>query len=165
MFFLLGSRDGSTNQKRCVEESGSTRENFIAHAVKSRFCYIPSLRQQRQQLLTISLSTMTLSQSSSATPTPAPLDSAWPPAHILETMGTADRASWLGQIQRDRARRLEMDVAGTDLRHRRPRLDLQDDDILEENREPPPEVKPTIDIFPGVSDSPPPFLLAFSRGS
>ncbi|CAG7998022.1 unnamed protein product, partial [Penicillium salamii] len=66
-----------------------------------------------------------------------PLDSAWPPAHIWETMGAADRASWLGQIQRDRARRLEMDVAETDLRHRRPRVDLQ--------------VKPLIDIFPGVS--------------
>lgn len=92
---------------------------------------------------------MTFSQSSSATP--APLDSAWPPAHIWETMGAADRASWLGQIQRDRARRLELDVAETDLRRRRPRVDLQDDDNLEENREPLPEVKPLIDIFPGVS--------------
>ncbi|OKO92884.1 hypothetical protein PENSUB_12565 [Penicillium subrubescens] len=92
---------------------------------------------------------MTFSQSSSVTP--APLDSAWPPAHIWETMGAADRASWLGQIQRDRARRLELDVAETDLRRRRPRVDLQEDDILEENREPPPEVKPLIDIFPGVS--------------
>ncbi|KAJ5195503.1 uncharacterized protein N7498_008941 [Penicillium cinerascens] len=87
---------------------------------------------------------MTFSQSSSVTP--APLDCAWPPAPIWETMGAADRASWLGQIQRDRARRLEMDVAETDLRHRRPRVDLQDDDNLEENREPPP-----IAIFPGVS--------------
>jgi hypothetical protein len=34
---------------------------------------------------------MMLSQSSSATP--APLDWAWPPAHIWETMGAADRAS------------------------------------------------------------------------
>jgi hypothetical protein len=92
---------------------------------------------------------MTFSQSSSVTP--APLDSAWPPAHIWETMGAADRASWLGQIQRDRARRLELDVAETDLRRRRPRVDQQDDDNLEENREPPPEVKPLIDIFPGVS--------------
>ncbi|KAK9848349.1 hypothetical protein MYU51_016749 [Penicillium brevicompactum] len=92
---------------------------------------------------------MTLSQSSSVTP--AQLDSAWPPAHIWETMGAADRASWLGQISRDRARRLEMDVAETDLRHRRPRVDLQGDENLEENREPPPEVKPLIDIFPGVS--------------
>ncbi|KAJ6000957.1 hypothetical protein N7481_001366 [Penicillium waksmanii] len=66
-------------------------------------------------------------------------------------MGATDRASWLGQIQRDRARRLEMDEAETDLRRRRPRVDLQDDDNLEENREPPPEVKPLIDIFPGVS--------------
>jgi hypothetical protein len=52
---------------------------------------------------------MTFSQSSSVTP--APLDSAWPPAHIWETMGATDRASWLGQIQRDRAKRLELDVA------------------------------------------------------
>jgi hypothetical protein len=44
-----------------------------------------------------------------------------------------------------------LDVAETDLRRRRPRLDLQDDDNLEENREPPPNVKPFIDIFPGVS--------------
>ncbi|CAG7936494.1 unnamed protein product [Penicillium salamii] len=44
-----------------------------------------------------------------------------------------------------------MDVVETDLRHRRPRLDLQGDKNLEENREPPPEVKPLIDIFPGVS--------------
>ncbi|CAI7658362.1 unnamed protein product [Penicillium palitans] len=86
---------------------------------------------------------MTFSQSSSVTP--APLDFAWPPAHIWETIGAADRASWLGQIQRQ-ARRLEMDVAETDLRHRRPR-----DENLEENREPPPEVKPLIHIFPGVS--------------
>ncbi|KAI3095133.1 hypothetical protein CBS147333_9859 [Penicillium roqueforti] len=92
---------------------------------------------------------MSFSQSSSVTP--APLDSAWPPPHIWETMGAADRASWLGQIRRDRARRLEMDVAETDLRHRRPRVDLQGDENLEENREPPPEVKPLIDIFPGVS--------------
>jgi hypothetical protein len=49
-------------------------------------------------------------------------------------MGPADRASWLGQIQRDRARRLELDVAETDLRRRRPRVDSQDDDNLEENR-------------------------------
>ena len=76
---------------------------------------------------------MTFSQSSSVTP--APLDSAWPPAHIWETMGPADRASWLGQIQRDRVRRLEMDVAETDLRRRRPRVDMQDDDHLEENLE------------------------------
>ncbi|CAG8378535.1 unnamed protein product, partial [Penicillium salamii] len=68
-----------------------------------------------------------------------------------ETMGAADRASWLGQIQRDRARRLEIDVAETDLRHRRPRVDLQGDENFEENREPPPEVKPLIDIFPSVS--------------
>ncbi|KAI3286492.1 hypothetical protein DTO002I6_8163 [Penicillium roqueforti] len=74
---------------------------------------------------------MTFSQSNSVTP--APLDSAWPPAHIWETMGAADRASWLGQIQRDRARRPEMDVAETDLRHGRPRLDLQGDENLEEN--------------------------------
>ncbi|KAJ5146634.1 uncharacterized protein N7515_001198 [Penicillium bovifimosum] len=86
---------------------------------------------------------MTSSQSSSFTP--APLDSAWPPAHVWETMDAADRASWLGQIQRDRARRLEMDVAETDLRHRRPRGDLQGDENLEEN------LKPLIDIFPGVS--------------
>ncbi|KAJ5778452.1 hypothetical protein N7520_001698 [Penicillium odoratum] len=66
-------------------------------------------------------------------------------------MGAADRASWLGQIQKDRARRLELDVAETDLRRRRPHVDLQDDDNLEENREPPPEVKSLIDIFPGVS--------------
>ncbi|CAG8006751.1 unnamed protein product [Penicillium salamii] len=92
---------------------------------------------------------MTFSQSSSATP--APLDSAWPPAHVWETMGAADRASWLGQIQRVRARRFELDVAETDLRRRRPRVDLQDDDDLEENQEPLPEVKPLIDIFPGVS--------------
>jgi hypothetical protein len=82
---------------------------------------------------------------------PAPLDSAWLPAHIWETMGAADRASWLGQIQRDRARRLEIDEAETDLRRRRPRVDLQDDDSLEGNREPLAEVKPLIDIFPGVS--------------
>ncbi|CAG7948056.1 unnamed protein product [Penicillium salamii] len=44
-----------------------------------------------------------------------------------------------------------MDVAETDLRHRRPRVDLQGGENLEENREPPPEVKPLIDIFPGVS--------------
>jgi hypothetical protein len=66
-------------------------------------------------------------------------------------MGAADRASWLGQIQRDRARRLELDVAETDLRRRRPRVDLQEDDILEENRELPPKVKLLIDIFLGVS--------------
>jgi rRNA pseudouridine-1189 N-methylase Emg1 (Nep1/Mra1 family) len=29
-------------------------------------------------------------------------------------------------------------------------VDLQDDDNLEENREPPPEVKPLINILPGV---------------
>ncbi|KAJ5894645.1 hypothetical protein N7495_006336 [Penicillium taxi] len=92
---------------------------------------------------------MTSSQSSSVTP--AQLDSAWPPAHIWETMDAADRATWLEQIQRDRARRLELDVAETDLRRRRPRVELQDDDTLEENREPPPEVKSLIDIFPGVS--------------
>ncbi|KAI3281149.1 hypothetical protein DTO002I6_9948 [Penicillium roqueforti] len=44
-----------------------------------------------------------------------------------------------------------MDVAETDLRHRRSRVDLQGDENLEENRELPPEVKPLIDIFPGVS--------------
>ena len=81
---------------------------------------------------------MTLSQSSSVLP-PAPLDSAWPPAHIWETMDAADRASWLGQIQqRDRAKRLELDVAETDLRRRRPCVDVQDDDKLEESRELPP---------------------------
>ena len=90
--------------------------------------------------------------SESITVAPAPQDSAWPPPHIWETMSAADRASWLGQIQRDRARRLELDIAETDLRRRRPQGDLQiDEDNQEENREPPPEVKPLIDMFPGVS--------------
>ncbi|KAH6872078.1 hypothetical protein B0T10DRAFT_362526, partial [Thelonectria olida] len=67
-------------------------------------------------------------------------------------MSAADRASWLGQVQRDRARRLEMDVAEIDLRRRRPHGDLRnDEDNQEETREPPPEVKPLIDMFPGVS--------------
>ncbi|EED22575.1 hypothetical protein TSTA_060670 [Talaromyces stipitatus ATCC 10500] len=67
-------------------------------------------------------------------------------------MDTADRASWLAQIQRDRAKRLELDKTEVDLRRRRTHLDLQDDDDnQEENREPPPEVKPLIDMFPGVS--------------
>ncbi|KAJ5982416.1 hypothetical protein N7451_012516 [Penicillium sp. IBT 35674x] len=66
-------------------------------------------------------------------------------------MDAADHASWLGQIQRDRARRLELDVTENDIRRRRPHVDLQDDDNLEENREPPPEVKSLTDIFPGVS--------------
>lgn len=92
---------------------------------------------------------MTYSRSNSVTS--APLDSAWPPAHIWESMDAADRASWLGQIQRDRARRLELDVAENDLRRRRPHVDLQDDDNLEANREPHPEVKLLTDIFPGVS--------------
>ncbi|KAJ3455228.1 hypothetical protein MRS44_013828 [Fusarium solani] len=90
--------------------------------------------------------------SESITVAPAPQDSAWPPPHIWETMSAADRASWLGQIQRDRARRLELDIAETDLRRRRPQGDLQiDEDNQEEYREPPPEVKPLIDMFPGVS--------------
>jgi hypothetical protein len=92
---------------------------------------------------------MTFSQSSSVTT--APLDSGWPPAHIWETIGAADRASWLGQIQLDRARRLELDIAETCLLRRRPLVDLQDNDNLKENREPPSEVKPLIDIFLGVS--------------
>ncbi|KAH6871992.1 hypothetical protein B0T10DRAFT_611066 [Thelonectria olida] len=92
------------------------------------------------------------SSSQSSTVTPAPQDSAWPPAHISETMSAADRASWLGQVQRDRARRLEMDVAEIDLRRRRPHGDLRnDEDNQEETLEPPPEVKPLIDMFPGVS--------------
>ncbi|KAH6869226.1 hypothetical protein B0T10DRAFT_418782 [Thelonectria olida] len=67
-------------------------------------------------------------------------------------MSAADRASWLGQIQRDRARRLELDVAEIDLRRRRPHGDLRnDEDNQEETREPPPEVKPLIDMFPGIS--------------
>ncbi|RHZ45475.1 uncharacterized protein CDV56_104526 [Aspergillus thermomutatus] len=90
--------------------------------------------------------------SQSSTVTPVPQDSAWPPAHIWETMSAADRASWLEQIQRDRTRRLEMDEAEIDLRRRRPRVDLRvDEDNQEENREPPPEVKPLINMFPGVS--------------
>jgi hypothetical protein len=44
-----------------------------------------------------------------------------------------------------------MDVAEIDLRRRRSRVDLQDEDNLKENREPPPEVKPLIDIFSGIS--------------
>lgn len=44
-----------------------------------------------------------------------------------------------------------MDVAETDLRHRRPRVDLQGDENFEENLESPLEVKPFINIFPGVS--------------
>jgi hypothetical protein len=54
-------------------------------------------------------------------------------------MSAADRASWVGQIQRDRARRLELDIAETDLRRRRPQGDLQiDEDNQKENRERPP---------------------------
>ncbi|RTE67904.1 hypothetical protein BHE90_017721, partial [Fusarium euwallaceae] len=50
------------------------------------------------------------------------------------------------------ARRLELDITETDLRRRRPQGDLQtDEDNQEEYREPPPEVKPLIDMFPGVS--------------
>ena len=44
-----------------------------------------------------------------------------------------------------------MDEAETDLCRRRPRVDLQDDNDLEGNREPPPKVKTLIDIFPDVS--------------
>jgi hypothetical protein len=67
-------------------------------------------------------------------------------------MSEADRASWLSQIQRDRARRLEVDAAEIDLRRKRPHTDLRhDEDSPEDNREPPHEVKPLIDLFPGVS--------------
>jgi hypothetical protein len=52
---------------------------------------------------------------------------------------------------RDRARSLEMGVVETSIRRRRLQVDLQDGDSLEENREPPLEVKPPIDIFPGVT--------------
>ncbi|KAF7160332.1 hypothetical protein CNMCM6106_007773 [Aspergillus hiratsukae] len=72
--------------------------------------------------------------SQSSTVTPVPQDSAWPPAHIWETMSAADRATWLQQIQRDRTRRLEMDEAEVDLCRRRPRADLRvDEDNQEEN--------------------------------
>lgn len=49
------------------------------------------------------------------------------------------------------AKRLEMDIAETDLRRRRPYIDLQGDDNLEENHKPPSKVKPLINIFLGVS--------------
>ncbi|KAJ5400295.1 hypothetical protein N7465_010784 [Penicillium sp. CMV-2018d] len=66
---------------------------------------------------------MTFSQSSSVTP--APLDSAWPPAHIWETMGAADQGL-------ERTCKMTI-ISRKTVSH------------------PPPEVKPLIDIFPGVS--------------
>ena len=62
-------------------------------------------------------------------------------ANYMRTHGQYRRivASHLNQEwEEDRARRLEMDVAETDLRHRRLRINLQDDDNLEVNRESPP---------------------------
>ncbi|KAK4205842.1 hypothetical protein QBC37DRAFT_181611 [Rhypophila decipiens] len=93
------------------------------------------------------------SSGQSSTVTPTPQDSAaWPPSHIWDTMTAADRASWLDQIRINRARRLEIDAAESDLRHRRPQTNPREDvEDPEENREPPPEVKPLIDLFPGVS--------------
>jgi len=66
-------------------------------------------------------------------------------------MSEADRASWLDYIRRDRVRRLEIDAVEIDLRHRRPQTSPREDEDSEESREPPPEVKPLIDSFPGVS--------------
>ncbi|KAM7209821.1 hypothetical protein V8F06_014798 [Rhypophila decipiens] len=93
------------------------------------------------------------SSGQSSTVTPTPQDSAaWPPSHIWDTMTAADRASCLDQIRIDRARRLEIDAAESDLHHRRPQTNPREDvEDPEENCEPPPEVKPLIDLFPGIS--------------
>jgi hypothetical protein len=44
-----------------------------------------------------------------------------------------------------------LDIAETNLRRRKPGVDSQDKDNFEENREPPPKVKPLINMFPSVS--------------
>lgn len=58
-----------------------------------------------------------------------------------------DLASWVGHMRRDRASCIDMDATENDHHRKMPLVDLQ-------------EVKPLIDIFPGISS---PFLLTFQE--